>query len=265
MSIANAKPIENPRFYIVTKNGKTSYILGTVHFGFSLQDLPKIVQNSLNKSSTLIVESYESKETIDAILNGLPDVEDIGITSTEDSNALNAKEKNILVQAWGISPKHLNIFKRDSGCSWLLYYDFFVNHKILDYQIIQTAYNQNKRIIGLDTQELIASAEDESHSQDQSEECSVGNIINTYATRALVQHLKHQLFANGISNYDNGLEGNESSDPLVYVRNQAWLPTLTKELSKGSVFIAVGYGHLYKEKGLLSLLKAQGFTIKKVK
>ncbi len=48
---------------------------------------------------------------------------------------------------------------------------------------------------------------------------------------------------------------------LLTRRNTNWVTQLKNIMKKESVFVAVGAGHLVGEKGLLSLLKKEGYTV----
>lgn len=49
-----------------------------------------------------------------------------------------------------------------------------------------------------------------------------------------------------------------------FERNEKWLPTLIESMKKESVMVAVGAAHLGLEKGLIALLRQQGFTVEPV-
>lgn len=49
---------------------------------------------------------------------------------------------------------------------------------------------------------------------------------------------------------------------LVYSRNAAWRDTLVKLMPDKSVFVCVGAGHLPGDKGLLNLLRQEGYNVK---
>lgn len=59
--------------------------------------------------------------------------------------------------------------------------------------------------------------------------------------------------------YDFGEEKN--MDLLLYKRNINWVNQLNRILKKQSVFIAVGAGHLPGEKGLIGLLRKEGYSV----
>lgn len=52
---------------------------------------------------------------------------------------------------------------------------------------------------------------------------------------------------------------------LLETRNNNWIPKIAKIASEKPTFFAVGAGHLGGEKGVLALLRKQGFTVKAVK
>ncbi|HLO44354.1 MAG TPA: TraB/GumN family protein [Leadbetterella sp.] len=51
---------------------------------------------------------------------------------------------------------------------------------------------------------------------------------------------------------------------MLFKRNLAWIPEIKKLVSEKTTFIAVGAGHLGGPKGVLQLLKNEGFTIKTI-
>ena len=52
---------------------------------------------------------------------------------------------------------------------------------------------------------------------------------------------------------------------LVYDRNIRISETITEQINVGSLFIAVGAGHLPGKYGIIRLLKQKGFTVKPMK
>ncbi len=50
-------------------------------------------------------------------------------------------------------------------------------------------------------------------------------------------------------------------DILLNNRNHNWIPVMAKQMSKRSVFFAVGAGHLAGENGVIKLLRKEGYTL----
>jgi len=51
---------------------------------------------------------------------------------------------------------------------------------------------------------------------------------------------------------------------ILLARNKAWTPTLTRALSAGGTFVAVGAAHLGGKYGLLPMLQRKGFKITRI-
>lgn len=49
---------------------------------------------------------------------------------------------------------------------------------------------------------------------------------------------------------------------MFHKRNMAWIPEIKKLISEKTTFLAVGAGHLGGQKGVLQLLKNEGYTLK---
>ena len=58
---------------------------------------------------------------------------------------------------------------------------------------------------------------------------------------------------------DAGIAG--FTDILLYHRNQNWVEKLKSLLPKKSLLIAVGAGHLPGEKGVINLLRKEGYKL----
>ena len=64
---------------------------------------------------------------------------------------------------------------------------------------------------------------------------------------------------------DNSEEAIKFMNKFLHNRNKNWLPKIIKLIHEQSTFVAVGAAHLGGEKGLLNLLKEEGYTLKPVK
>ena len=61
-------------------------------------------------------------------------------------------------------------------------------------------------------------------------------------------------------------ELDEQDEVLVFRRNADWIPKLSKLFGeKDNVFVAVGADHLIGPRGVIELMKAQGFDVKRIK
>lgn len=132
--------------------------------------------------------------------------------------------------------------------------------------IMQLAKAGGKEIKGLETMAFQASlfdsipyekqAEELLHSIDSMEQSKIyfGLMLDAYKTQRLDK-------IENIIN-DPAYGETENQDMLLDNRNKNWVGQLKEIMKKGSVFTAVGAGHLIGKNGLIALLRAAGFTVK---
>ena len=135
-------------------------------------------------------------------------------------------------------------------------------------KLSEAAKLQNKEITGLETpaeqiklldqipvdsivQELVRVAR--GYSEEMSE---YQNMIKAY-TEQDIQTL-HQLIMKSKEEGDN-------MDAFLDERNEKWIDRMAERMDQRSVFFAVGAGHLWGEKGLINLLRGQGYSVDPLK
>lgn len=59
-------------------------------------------------------------------------------------------------------------------------------------------------------------------------------------------------------------EFKEMEEAILYERNEKWIKSIINEASEKSTFFAVGAAHLGSERGLIQLLKKEGYTVKAI-
>lgn len=133
-------------------------------------------------------------------------------------------------------------------------------------ELMKLAKAQQKEIKGLETMEFQAAVFDSIPYEEQAKELlksidSMGayaqyfdTMVNVYKSQQLtaIQDL--------FSKSEFGME--EHQDLLLGDRNKNWVVQLKTIMKKESVFVAVGAGHLVGEKGLIALLKKEGYTLR---
>jgi uncharacterized protein YbaP (TraB family) len=135
-------------------------------------------------------------------------------------------------------------------------------------KLSETAKEQSKEITGLETpseqiklldqipvdsivQELVRVAK--GHSEEMSE---YKNMIKAY-TEQDIEEL-HNLIMKSKEEGDN-------MDAFLDERNEKWIDRMAERMDQKSVFFAVGAGHLWGEKGLIHLLRSQGYSVEPMK
>ena len=85
-----------------------------------------------------------------------------------------------------------------------------------------------------------------------------------YALREMSEDtLKKLRAAYLVSEDDDGL--GHYQDILIFNRNKNWVQKLKKIMPERTVVVAVGAGHLAGEKGVIKLLRKEGYTVTPVK
>lgn len=250
-NMAFADLLSNPYFYSITSpEGKESVIFGTLHGGVTITDVPTSIIQKLNNSKVLINEWTFSEQEIDAVLSG--HLVEAQIKSFEHKGEdLTPELKARLVSDWGVDSR-LASQTKSNDCS-LLSFGGPISSGFLDFHLIDISRKQNKRIVSLDTKELIDSLK----LKNPEPACDIRNIMNQITPE---QFKAYQL--NMITDYRNGNEDLSAvNDPLTEGRNSFWIQNILKEVVNGDAFIAVGVAHLYGPKGLIRLLNDNGYTV----
>lgn len=135
-------------------------------------------------------------------------------------------------------------------------------------ELMKLAKQQHKEIKGLETIEFQSSVFDSIPYGEQAKELlkSIDSMVsyqkyfdtmtNVYKTQRLTEIEK--LF----KDTEFGMEDHQ--DLLLNDRNKNWVNQLKTILPNESVFVAVGAGHLVGDRGLISLLKKEGYTLRPV-
>lgn len=86
----------------------------------------------------------------------------------------------------------------------------------------------------------------------------LNKLIDSYLTNDLnkIQQIILDSDWGGFKGYEN---------TLLYDRNQRWIGQMTSVMSRTPTFFAVGAGHLGGEKGVIALLKKQGYKVRAIK
>lgn len=250
-----SKAITRPFFYSIKKNGQTSYLLGTFHIGISLEDFPADIQTHLKNAKSVVVERTKTFAEVQAFLdnpissfrNSVPR-ESIKISPQESAKAA----------CYGV-PLEITSEIPDSNCGIVLYAPYFFPHpQSLDMYILKTAYTLHKKLVQLDSNELLIEVKNRFSKVGTESQCSVSRDIFVYSNKEIRNMSEKQL--------DQYRDGNEdvyekNSDPAIEFRNRAWIANLDKSLSSGNVFVATGTTHLFGPSGIIRLLQDRGYEI----
>lgn len=246
--VAAACPaVTNPFFYTLTKDGKTSYLLGTRHVSVNLAKFPKTVQDAWGAASVLVVES----DTLDT--NGPAKAaksiqQEIGDADYDKYRALVGSQIAGEQNERGVVNGIVSIIT--------LYDDF---DQQLDSELQRLAKAAKREIVYLETAddtEAVA-ADDPMLGANKLRE-----LIRMAKKRTLIREgIRHSL-----SLYCAGEWESDTLDflnePIVKGRNEQWIERLDAlATEKGGVFIAVGANHVIGPEGLIDMFQKRGFKL----
>jgi len=138
--------------------------------------------------------------------------------------------------------------------------------------ILEEAKKNKKRVEGLETMSYQASIFDSIPYKLQAEQLL--KYVNDSGSKSeadkqfeeMIEAYKAQdieKLGEFVQTEDGGLGNYE--DILIYNRNRNWVEKLKKLMPEKSLTIAVGAGHLAGEKGVIKLLRKEGFRVRPVK
>jgi len=139
---------------------------------------------------------------------------------------------------------------------------------MMEQVIMKEAKSYNKKVKGLETMSYQAGVLDsipyklqaeqlveyiDKANSGESDDTEMNEMFKAYKEQDL-KKLEDLLIAT-----DAGIAG--FTDILLYHRNQNWVEKLKSLLPKKSLLIAVGAGHLPGEKGVINLLRKEGYKL----
>lgn len=133
-------------------------------------------------------------------------------------------------------------------------------------QLMQLAKQNKKQIQGLETMAFQASVFDSIPYKDQAKELlkSIDSMdtYKQYFAKMVQVYKKQELKKIATLFNDNEFGMQDNQDILLDKRNANWVAKLKTIMAGESVFIAVGAGHLVGDKGLITLLRKAGYTLR---
>jgi uncharacterized protein YbaP (TraB family) len=130
-------------------------------------------------------------------------------------------------------------------------------------ELYDKANTSGKTVGGLETMAYQMSLFDSIPYKDQAQmllDAIRGTSLESDMFEETVELYKHQDIEAMVAMVGESEEGNYE-DVLLNNRNHNWIPIMEKKMKKGSVFFAVGAGHLGGQEGVIRLLKKAGYEL----
>lgn len=270
----------------VSGNGlnQPSYIIGTHHLApFSIMDSITGLQKALSETQQVYGELKMSEMQIPATIEKMQktmmianDTTLTSLLSPEDFETANKFCKENLMLDLNMAPKLKPAFLLNNVVvmAYVKHIGKFNPQEQLDTFFQSQATQNGKKVDGLETAEFQFNLLFNGSSlqrQAQLLMCTLNNIdtevenlkklTNAYMKQDLSTMLQ-------ISEERKGNQCDSSpseEDAMIYNRNKSWAEKLPAIMKAAPTFVAVGALHLPGEKGLLNLLKKQGYKVEPVK
>lgn len=106
-------------------------------------------------------------------------------------------------------------------------------------------------------------------STDEQVEMVMSSLRNADSSQVETQKLIDAYLNQDIDSLHHYMQQSETDfssfeDDFLNKRNEKWIPQIKKYIKKNKAFIAVGAGHLGGDKGVIELLRKEGYTLKPV-
>lgn len=270
----------------VSGNGlnEPSYIIGTHHLApFSIMDSIAGLRNAMNETRQVYGELKMSEMQSPATMQQMQktmmlegDTTLTSLLSPEDFATANKFCKENLMMDLNMATKLKPAFLLNNVvvAAYIKHIGKFNPQEQLDTFFQSQATSNGKKVDGLETPEFQFNLLFNGYSlkrQAQLLMCTINNIdteveslkklTDAYMRQDLSTMLRISEERKG--NQCDPLPGEE--DAMIYDRNKAWSVKLPAIMKDAPTFVAVGALHLPGEKGLLNLLKKQGYTVEAVK
>jgi uncharacterized protein len=135
----------------------------------------------------------------------------------------------------------------------------------VEQMIMSEARQYDKEVLGLETIEFQASIFDSIPYEKQAQDL-VNYVDSIDKFKEVTLEMTDMYRRQEINNMDSLMEKSDPGmmqymDLLLYDRNKRWAEQIPQLMSEMSTLFAVGAGHLGGEKGVISLLRKQGYTV----
>src|SRR6187402_997027 len=272
-----SKPLEKSLLWEISGNGlaKPSYLYGTIHM---------ICKDDATLGDSLIAAIQRSDRVyfevdMDNLMEMLSALKDFKMRNDTTLADLLSKEdyqkvKEYMESKGGLLPfSKLETYKPMLASSLLMESGISCDESVaMEQLILEEAKKNKKRVEGLETMSYQASIFDSIPYKLQAEQLL--KYVNDDGSKSqadkqfeeMIEAYKAQdieKLGEYVKDDDGGLGNYE--DILIYNRNRNWVQKLKTVMPEKSLTIAVGAGHLAGEKGLIKLLRKEGYTVKPVK
>ncbi|MBK6266426.1 TraB/GumN family protein [Marivirga sp. S37H4] len=263
-------PEEKALLWKISGNGleKPSYLFGTIH----------IICADRYEMSDAVLKAVESVDKIALEV----DMDDPALAGKMQQISVNPGMKNIqeeipsdkmelvdsyLKAKFGQGIAQLGILKPFVLSSMIMVSSMDCETKQYEAEFVKLAQENGKEIIGLESIEFQVSLFDSLDLQEQIK-ALVESIENPSENNEVLEEMMQAYLAKDLKAIQMNFEKNEEfegfQEKILFERNRNWIPIIKETSKSGSIFYAVGAGHLASDQGVIALLRTEGFKVEAV-
>jgi uncharacterized protein len=260
-------PLKKPLFWQLEKDGKTSYLLGTIHVGVDPNTrLPDLVWQKLDQAPTFAMETDVSNA------GSLDLTRKDGKTLEDDLGPARWKK---LEEAVGKRQAAAMKNMKPMMPATLLSLRGLPSTPSMDGVLHGRAVNQKKKIVYLEPMETqisilekwmdaraLGDMLDDLEIHDQRIQEMLAAYIAGDGDKMIALHDSERELWKKHGRSDQ--EFDESMNDLLYKRNASWIDAIEKLHAEGGGFIAVGGAHAVGPKSVVELLETKGFKVTRI-
>lgn len=260
---------------IPSGGGEASYLFGTYHLVGSdyLQDHEKVNEAYSNSGTVVIETEIDSAQLMSVMMQGM--MLNNSLRKLLDSADYQLVKDNLepeigisLAQADQFKPTMIATMYSMTLAQKMTPPELKFDGQPIDMYFAKDGKKKDKKVVSLETpleqaKILFSSQTVEEQAADLVKLAKEVDEVKTM-TRIIMQAYLDEDIITMWEQAQKYEEANGDMDELVDNRNIRWVKELMPLLDKGNTFIAVGALHLPGEKGLITLLKEQGYTISPV-
>lgn len=245
-------PITNPHFYKITKGVEEHYLLGTVHYLIRWSDFPQYVHEIFEASPNFVNEVFFEEKRRALLEKTLENLHTRKRAPKLTVDQLTKLEKSGL-------PRKLFPMNTEENFELYLFFPHsgYRPYYILDVDLYFQAKDKHKKLFKLDSEEIMSEGKKIDKPLGLAD-YTIGHYLDT--------HTAQEYYNFGVDWQNNYRQGpgcleDEGTEGYAY-RTQKWMPELQTLLKNHNrSFIAVGVGHFYGKRGLIELLRGQGYKV----
>lgn len=264
---------DNALLYEVTGNGLTapSYLYGTFHL-VCPNDL--VITDAMKKAMADTKQLYLEMDMDDPALMPAMQKAMVLAPGKTAKDYLSADDYKVLddymTKTMKVGLGQVGSFKPIGLTSLLIMGMLHCQPASYDMTLAQMAAKDKKEVLGLETLETQMAVFDKKPLEKQYKELAdmardpeknskgFAEMLAAYKAKDLAK------MNEAMRAYSTAGEFAEMEGPLLIERNANWIPVIEKAAKTTPTFFAFGAGHLIGDKGVIALLKKQGYTVKAV-